>query len=224
MPLPVIRLPILRSNLATSQIESALNYQFTADTVAQTGRQGDCGSISNVRIRGGKIFLRSTWEATYESNVFNREDSTRYETLIAGLGYRITYQWRIQALAGYDNGSYLSQNDTRTSRWRMTPVWTPSPAISVAVGYGERYSGKDWYLSPSRRFKRATLRAEYQRMLADSRTEVLDEDVVQFEDVFGDPVRNSAFNHDVDVTPQAPTCDRLLLHDPRIRHSPTGLR
>jgi hypothetical protein len=60
-------------------------------------------------------------------------------------------------------------------------------------------------------------------MLSDSRTEVLNEDVVQFEDVFGDPVRNSAFNHDVDVTPQAPACDPLFLHDPRIRHSPTGL-
>lgn len=223
MPLPVIRLPIVRSDFATLQIESGLTYQFTADTIAQAGRQGDFGSISSVRIRSGKIFLRSTWRATYGSNVFNREDSTRHETLIASLGYRLTYQLRIQALAGYDDGSYLSQNDTPSSRWRMTPVCTPSPAISVAVGYGERYSGNDWYLSLSRRFKRATLRAEYQRMLSDARTEVLDEDVVQFEDVFGGPVRNSAFNHDVDVTPQAPACDPLFLHDPRIRHSPTGL-
>ena len=106
----------------------------------------------------------------------------------------------------------------------MTPVWTPSPAISGEVGYGERYSRKDRYLSLSRRFKQAILRAEYERMLSDSRTKVLDEDVVQFEDVFGNPVRNLAFNHDVEVAPQAPACDPLFLHDPSIRHPPTGLR
>ena len=197
---PVIRLPIVRSDFATVQIEPGLNYQFTGDTVGRNDSQGDFGSISRVRVRSGEMFSRFTWGATAESNVFNRDDSTRYQTLIANLGYRITDQWQIQGLAGYDDGNYLSQDDTRTPRWRITPVWTPSPNTSVGVGYGERYGGTDWYMSLRRRFTKATLSANYEVVLSDSRTELLNEDVVQFEDPFGDPVTNPAFNQDVDGT------------------------
>jgi uncharacterized protein (PEP-CTERM system associated) len=196
---PVIRLPI-RSDYAVVQIEPGIDYVFSSDTADGRSNQGDVGSRSSISVRSGEYFSRTTWSVIWRANVFNTGNSgsrTNYETLYGTVSYRVDRNWQIEGLAGYDNGSYASQNDTRSPRWRITPTWTPSANTTLAFGYGRRYEGNDWYLRLRHQFKKLVVSAEYETVLSDARTQLLTQDVVQFEDPFGEPIRDPLSNQEL---------------------------
>jgi len=196
---PVIRLPI-RSNFAVVQIEPGINYVFASETADGRSNQGGAGSQSSISVRSGEYFSRATWSVIWRANLFDTGSNsssgnrTDYQTLYGTVAYRINRKWQIEGLAGYDDGSYASQNDTQSPRWRITPIWTPSANTTLGVGYGRRYEGNDWYLQFRHLFKKLAVTAEYEKTISDARTQLLTQDVVQFEDPFGgaiqDPLRN----------------------------------
>lgn len=197
---PVIRLPIVRSSYAVVQIEPGINYVFSTDTADGRGNQGTGGSQTSVSVRSGDYFNRTAWSVVWRANVFdtgNGGDRNNYQTLYGTVSYRINRRWQIEGLAGYDNGSYGSygsQNDTQSPRWRITPIWTPSANTTVALGYGRRYEGNDWYLRFRHLFKKLVVTAQYERTISDARNELLNQEVVQFEGPFGAPIQDPLQN------------------------------
>ncbi len=195
---PVIRIPI-RSNYAVVQIEPGINYVFASGD----NNVGGAGTRSKVSVRSGDYFSRLPWSVVWQTNAYESGGSagnTNYETLYGTMTYRFNRIWSIQGLGGYDSGSYLTQSDTQTPRWRITPRWTPSENTALAVGYGNRYGGDDWYLQYRHRFRKLIATAQYEKTISDARTYLLTQDVVQFEDPAGNPIEDPTQNQDLSGT------------------------
>jgi uncharacterized protein (PEP-CTERM system associated) len=194
---PVIRLPVVRGDFATLSISPGINYVFTAETSGGATNQGDPGAITAVTLTSGEYFSRMPWSIDWSSNVYNSGadsgvDNPRRDSLNATLNYRIDRRWTMDFQAGYDYGDYDSTGETQGARWSVGPTWTPSAKTSVSAGYGERYFGGNWYLDISHVFKKLAFSLQYATTLTDARTALLNDDVVQFEDPFGQPTTNIA--------------------------------
>jgi uncharacterized protein (PEP-CTERM system associated) len=149
-----------------------------------------------VSVRSGESFRRSQWSLNYSANVFD-DERQGYQSLFFNLAYPVTRQLSVEGLVGYDQGDYVTLAEDETFRWRITPVWDPSDDTTLAVGFGQRYGGEDWYLSTVKRFARGILRADYERVVSDFRSQIATSDVVQFEDAFGDPIGDPLVNQEL---------------------------
>lgn len=197
---PVIKLPLIRGDFATVQIEPGIDYVFTSDTEGARVDDGSWGSLSRVRVQSGESFRRSRWTLDYETYAFRADDQSDRQSLFFTLAYPVTGQLSVEGLVGYDTGDFVTVAEGETFRWRITPVWDLSDDSTVAVGFGQRYGGNDWYLRLVKRFARGIVRADYERTISDFRSEIATNDVVQFEDAFGMPITDPLANQDLSGT------------------------
>lgn len=187
---PVIRFPIVRRDFATVELAPGINYTYTGATAEDAGEDSGFGSQGSLAITSGEYFPRMPWSINAYQNSFNEGDNQENEQgndqgtsgIDGTLAYRITPRLAIQGLVGYDYGDYESTSSTEGWGWRITPVWAPSANTSVAVGYGGRYFGPDYYANISHIHKKTTLSFTYETVVANARTAILNTDVVNFED------------------------------------------
>lgn len=191
---PVISLPLIRGDYATLQVEPGINYSFSSDTADGRRNLGQAGSRSYVRLTSGEYFSRMPWQLVWYGNALvnnantNGTANNRYSELTFTANYRWDRELTIQGLAGYDNNSYGGLDETRAPRWRITPIWSPTSQTTIGLGYGHRYFGNDWYLRWEHRLKRTIFSLEYDSTVSDARTSILSQDVVSFQDPFGDAI------------------------------------
>ena len=200
---PVIRLPVLRGDFATLEIEPGLNYVFTArtaDTFNNSG-YGSPGSQSSFSITSGDYFSRLSWSVKGQSDLIGNDsfnanrgnassfgNGTGTSTVYGELAYPITEQWSLTAIAGYDWGNYDAVQDPNGPRWRLTPYWQPSRAARIGLGYGQRYDSPDYFVDIGYQLSRTAISLRYDIVVSNARSSILNANVVNFQDAFGQPI------------------------------------
>ncbi len=200
---PRIRLPVLRGDFATLEIEPGVNFAYTAATADSFNNDGysSGGSQSSFRIRSGKYFSRTSWSIVGESDLVgqgsgnwggingsNTGSGTGTSEVYAEVTYPITDQWALTAIAGYDWGNYDSFQDPNGPRWRFTPYWQPSSATRIGLGYGQRYNSPDYFVDISHRWSRTSISLRYDIVASNARSAIINTNVVNFEDAYGEPI------------------------------------
>ena len=199
---PVFQFPILRGNFATVQFAPGINYVFSAKTAGGTDNSGTTGSQSSLTITSGDYFSRMPWQITAASNIFNAGNNsgsnygtgsgTGTSTVSGTVTYPISDQWQIQGLVGYDWGNYDSLSQPDGLRWRVTPYWSPSRDTTIGLGYGSRFYGADYYANIQHRHRKTVVTASYEINVTNARTVILNSNVVNFQDPYGQPITNPA--------------------------------
>lgn len=185
---PVFNVPLtFNGDFATVKIAPGINFAFTADTASGRQNVGSRGSASSVTVTSGEMFSRMPWSLRWSSNVWT-SGQNRYNQFSFNTSYRVNSELSVGGTLGFDSSFFDGSQTGRDPRWRITPRWTPTSNTSIAIGYGHRFSGNDWYLSIQRSFKRSTLDLRYETTISDARTALLDQDVVAFQDPFGNPI------------------------------------
>lgn len=197
---PVIAFPLLRGNFATAQFSPGINYVFAAKTAGGVDNSGTTGSQSSLTITSGDYFSRMPWQIAASSNIFNvgnnsgsnfgNGSGTGTSTVSGTVIYPISDQWQIQGLVGYDWGNYDSLSQPDGLRWRVTPYWSPSRNTTIGLGYGYRFFGADYYANIQHRHRKTVVTASYEINVTNARTAILNSNVVNFQDPYGQPITN----------------------------------
>ena len=211
---PDIRLPVFGGDYVDVRIRPGINYSFVADTADGDSNDGVGGQDSQINLTSGRLFTRMPWSINYRRRVFSSDTDDRFGRADGKVGYILSPRFRADVTAGYDEGRYNSVNDTSGFRWRLTGTWTPTQRTLFSLGVGEAFFGDDWRLRFRHQHKHSVWRAEYDVNVENSRQEIVDRQVVQFEDAFGNPLVDplTGRREDVDVG-SAPLVDDVYVRD-----------
>jgi uncharacterized protein (PEP-CTERM system associated) len=189
---PDLRLPLVRGDFATIRISPGINYSFTADS-ADSADGGDGirrgGRTTRVNIRSGRFFTRMPWSINYRNDVFDLDSDDSWGRASGTIGYRFSRQYQVNFTVGYDSAQIDSgRSDGSGFRWRGTLIWVPTTRTSLSLGFGEAFFGDDWELTLRHRHKHTSITARYYKNIETVTTSILDEQVIRFEDEFGNEI------------------------------------
>jgi uncharacterized protein (PEP-CTERM system associated) len=185
---PEIRAPVISGDYAEVRLRPGVNYSFAADSAAGARNDGVTGTRTQLDIDSGRFFSRMPWSLNYSRSIFDVDTNDGFGRVSGSVGYRFTPKYRLDLTLGYDKGRYTSRNDTSGVAWRVTGTWTPSGRTDLSLGIGEAYFGNDWRLRFRHRHKHSVWTAEYDVDVQSVRQEIIDSQVVPFEDAFGNPI------------------------------------
>jgi uncharacterized protein (PEP-CTERM system associated) len=185
---PDIRVPVFAGDYANIRIRPGLTYSFAADTVDGVNDGGVGGRDTQVNITSGPVFTRMPWRLNYRKRLFDSDTNDGFGRADATVGYIFNPRYRADLTLGYDDGRYASRNATSGVRWRLAGTWTPSQRTLLRVGVGEAFFGGDWELRFRHRHKHSVWTAEYDVDVTNARQEIIDRQVIFFEDPFGNPI------------------------------------
>lgn len=194
---PRLELPVIRGDFATVQFEPGLGSALQVSNNG-SGRNGVSRSGSNIgtevsdtrlALTGGSRFDRTPWRLQWRSRVFDNEAGDKIGEVTFSQGYVINRRYRLDALLGYDSGTYTAQ-DGRDSgmRWELRMGWTPRAQSSLQVGFGQAFYGDFWSLQAQHRHKRWALQANYRVSVENGTSTVLSQQVVPLTDIFGNTI------------------------------------
>jgi len=215
---PEIRLPLVRREIAVASIRSGFNYSFVGETSGGERNSGSGGQDTSVAIESGSRFSRTPWSLTYRRQLFDDDTDERLGRLDGSIGYRFDPRLRADLTLGYDEGRFTTRGDDSSGfRWRISGTWTPTPRTSLTVGVGQAFFGNDGRLDFRHRHKHSVWTASYDVSIESVRQEIIERQVVPFEDAFGNPIRDPLTGEfiGVDVGTAALT-DDLFVRD-RVR-------
>ncbi len=187
---PRIRLPILNSEFVRVEIRPGIDYSFVAETAEGEDNSGIGGQDTQIDIESGRRFTRMPWSINYRRQVFDTDTDEGFGRLDGSLGYRFDPRLRADLTLGYDEGRFESDDDSSGLRWRVTGTWTPTSRTSLAIGVGQAFFGNDGRLQFRHRQQHSVWTAEYDVSIENARQEIVDRQVVPFEDAFGNPIRD----------------------------------
>jgi len=216
--IPDFRLPLVNHKYASARFSPGVNYGFTADAAGGQSGLSQTGSTTRLDIVSGPYFNRMPWYLRYRNDVFdvNREDN--WGRLDAGVRYRISANYSLNLSLGYDSLRTEGQDNQGGVRWHTTATWSPTARTSLSVGVGEAFFGTDWSLAFRHRYKHTSFTANYYTNVQDVTTELLQRDVVPFEDEFGQVIVDPLEGNPLLVEVNTP----YLIDDIYIRHALDG--
>ncbi len=188
---PRIVLPIAAGRFATVRIEPGLALVATAETADGGGRSSQPQTDSRIRVVSGSMFTTIPWSINARRQLFDAETDQGSGRIDARVGYIFSPRYRVDLVLGYDDGNNSFQaEDGNTSgpRWELWFGWTPKPSSRFEIGAGQAYYGDLFRLRANHRHKRWAFRARYDVEIQDARSEILQQDVVPVEDIFGNPI------------------------------------
>lgn len=198
---PDIRIPVARGEYVKVRLRPGLNFSFVADTAGGDRNDGVGGQDSRINVTSGRFFTRMPWSINYRKRVFDSDTNDSFGRLDGKVGYRFNPRIRADVTLGYDKGRYDARDENSGFRWRLQGTWTPKQRTLLSVGIGEAFFGDDWRLRFRHKHKHSVWRAEYDVKVENAREEIVDSQVVPFEDAFGNPIIDplTGRREDVDV-------------------------
>jgi uncharacterized protein (PEP-CTERM system associated) len=185
---PDIRLPAYSEKYASIRLRPGLNYGFTADSSGGKDGLSQTGSTTSLDIVSGPYFSRMPWRIRYRNDIFDADAEDSWGRLEGFVRYRISANYSLDLILGYDSLKTGGQDNQGGVRWQMSATWTPNPRTSLTLGFGEAFFGDDWTLSFRHRHRHTVFSASYHVDVQDVTTEFLTRDVVAFEDAFGQEI------------------------------------
>ncbi len=184
--------------------------RYTFDTIDNEGDVEDSdANRMNLQISSGRYFSRMPWGLSYSTNKVTSDSAadTAFEKISADVRYMINRKFSVTLNLGRDKNDYSTSlgQDNSGSSWRTGVIWTPSSRTSLAVGYGERFFGSNFYFDLSHRSKRTAWSASYKEDITTRREQQLERLLIPLEDAFGDPIIDPVTGESVEIP-----ADRLL--------------
>jgi uncharacterized protein (PEP-CTERM system associated) len=187
---PRVLVPILDGRFATVRFDPGIGVVARASTQDE---DSDTTGVSDSRLSvvSGPMFTRVPWSLTWRRRVFDTDADESWGRFDSRVGYIFSPQYRADLVLGYDDADFRTA-DGRSSgaRWEVIFRWTPTPNASFEIGGGEAYFGDTFRFRGRYRHKRWAFTGEYDVTIQTFSTEVLEQEVVPVEDVFGEPIEN----------------------------------
>jgi len=181
--------PYIRNHFGTFA-DTELRYQF--DNVINEGRNlGDSSSQRiSLGVSSGRRFARAPWSLTASHQEVDNDQSadTTFQRIDGTISYQINRRYNVFGGLGYDNNDFVSTQDTDGARWRLGITWTPTPRTSVQAGYGDSFTGANFFLDATHRSRRTVWSASFQEDITTTRQLQLDRQLFTVVDAFGQPV------------------------------------
>jgi uncharacterized protein (PEP-CTERM system associated) len=219
---PTFTFPFIRAgDFATVTFSPGINLALSGDTAGNTETAASIGTSTSLTVASGSYFYRMPWSLNYSSNFFDVEDGSGFSQVWGQVGYRFDARYRVDLLLGYDSqnvGDNFSDSEGRDLgdglRWQPRFTWTPNAETSATVGAGQASYGNDYYLNVVRKQKRFALGLTYASTIENSRQVILREQVIPFEDAFGNPIFDPIAGGQINQVVNTPTLiDETYVND-----------
>jgi uncharacterized protein (PEP-CTERM system associated) len=197
---PTIQFPLVRArDFATVKFNPNINWVGYGSTDGRNGLGATdasraFGSASTLSVVSGSYFQRFVWSINYSNTLFDPDYSAGIGRVWGSLGYRFSNKYRVDLILGYDD-QYANNDAAAASigqgggiRWQPRFTWTPDEDTSATFGVGEAFYGTDWYVSLSRKQRRFVFAVTYNTVVQNARQAVLQQQVIPFQDAFGQPI------------------------------------
>ncbi|MEL0584447.1 MAG: TIGR03016 family PEP-CTERM system-associated outer membrane protein [Candidatus Thiodiazotropha sp. (ex. Lucinoma kazani)] len=174
---------------------AVLEARYTGDSVdyAEDSQSDSVGNRVDIAFGSGSSFTNQIWEVLAQHTVVdydNLDDDNETTIFRAELIQQLTHQWALTFAAGYEEYNLAVTQDSDDAIWSLGAIYTPNPGTRVAIGFGERTFGDDYYLDFSHRSSRTIWTASYEQDFVSAREEVSNLPLFQRQDEFGNLVRD----------------------------------
>jgi uncharacterized protein (PEP-CTERM system associated) len=158
--------PNLRSRLGNVAIVTA---RYTQDRILYSGSTAtdSVTDSANLQLTNTRNSASWTWVADFSNQNINysrTQPDERRKNASLTVGYRLSYQLQLTALAGYEDNQYETSVITEKPQgeyWNAGLVWSPSPRTNLTIGTGRRYFGRTKNMSMSYRGRRNAWHLSY---------------------------------------------------------------
>lgn len=195
---PRIVLPVAAGRVATVRVSPGVGAVWSASTAESDDRGRTPVTDSRVTVTSGSMFTTVPWSIDWRRQLFDADTDQGFGRFDTRVGYIFNARYRTDLVLGYDDGDYVANNgESRGARWELWFRWTPKPTSRFEIGAGQAYYGNLFRLRADHRHKRWALRSRYDVEVQDATTEILEQQIVPIEDVFGEPIVNPITGEEV---------------------------
>jgi len=187
---PRIVLPVAAGRFATVRIEPGIGVVASAST-ADGGRSRQPVTDSRIIVTSGPMFTTFPWSINARRQLFDADSDRGVGSVDGRVGYIFSPRYRFDLILGYDDSNNAFRADdgsTSGQRWELWFRWTPRPSSRFEIGAGQAYYGDLFRFRANHRHKRWAFRSSYDVEIQDARTEILRQEIVPTEDLFGNPI------------------------------------
>lgn len=170
--------------------------RYTYDQVyVERGPVSDTQSHSYLaQIESGRRFNRLGWALSYRRRDEGRRargDTVQTESVTARTSWQATAKLNLFLSGGYERDEFRQRagaDEPEGSFWNAGFSWAPTPRTNVTASRGERFFGTTWNLTASLRTRSTRWSARYNEDVRTVQQLLLDQEVFQLTDPFGEPV------------------------------------
>ena len=186
---PRIQFPIAAGRFARVEFQPGFGAVGWSTGASNGGRTTTPQTNTTLRITSGSMFTTVPWSINWQRQQFNTDTNEGFGRFDTRVGYIFGPRYRADIVLGYDDGDYTAANGrTSGGRWELWFRWTPKTSSTFEVGAGQAYYGNLFRFRASHRHKRWALQSRYDVDVENAAAEILNQQVVPVEDIFGNPI------------------------------------
>ncbi len=194
-----------------------LRYTYDQVIYSDDSDENSYGNGIKFTVNSGKKFQKVPWGITgsYRWINYDRQNDSsgsgrndRFRIILAKAGYFINRKWMPGLFFGYENNDFdTTTNTSEGAIYGVGVKWTPNPRLSLDLAYGHRFFGDHWYLDLGYKRKRGVFTVNLTHDISSARSEVLNQQVFQQIDNFGNEIDNSNNGDPIGINPDGAAID-----------------
>ncbi len=206
-----------RSDVTTYQINphweqrfgsfSDLDVGFKRNEIDSNTLSGSTSNAIELNLSSGPRFTRFLWELDFENEkILNDSGSnSRFTTIKGDIRYLLTRKVALLFTLGKDSNKFSSSSgDTDGLLWNVGGAWNPSTRTSFEATFGERFFGKDVFVELTHKTRKTRWAATFEQKPSTTRATILDQQVFNLFDNFGDPIIDPVIGQQATLTLNVP--------------------
>ena len=167
--------------------------RYTYDQITSGGASTDSSSNGiSLQVNSGRRFTRMQWQGDYSLRKVDRRgggSDSEFRQLGATARYHFNREWASVLTVGHDRNSFdSSQSSTGGFRWQAGGTWTPSTRTTIEAGWGEQFSGSNFFLDLRHEGRRSIWTAAFSEQITTDRDRQIAREVLPLTDEFGEPI------------------------------------
>jgi uncharacterized protein (PEP-CTERM system associated) len=186
---PRIILPVANGRFATLRFSPGVGAVASASTAESNNASRTRVGDQRLNVISGPMFSTVPWSLNLRRQLFSSDTNQGFGSVNARVGYIFSRKYRADLVIGFDDGDYTAANGkSRGGTWELSFRWTPKPSSRFEIGAGQAYYGDLFRFRANHRHKRWALSSSYTVEIQDATTEILQQQIVPLEDLFGEPI------------------------------------
>ena len=124
-----------------------------------------------------------------------RTGDVRFTNITSKITYPFSPQFSLVGSLGYDDNDFNSSGDQSGVAWNFGAIWHPSTQTNLEFSYGDRFFGTDMNIIGSHRTAKSFIRVSFDQTVEVTRSALLNQQVFNLVDNFGDVLVNPNTNN-----------------------------